>query len=96
MSQKFSKEDFLFSIKRKPLVSSYGSYQKTLNYLNRAGRGRGQSLYDLSTFTNGDQLDKYFKAPGTNNTDAIVISDTLYSTNRIYAGLLDYLKDMYY
>ena len=56
----------------------------------------GQVLHDLSTFTNGDQLDKYFKSPGSRNHEAIVISDTLYSTNRIYAGLLDYLKDMYY
>lgn len=96
MSQKLLKEDFLFSIKRKPLVSSYGSYQKTLNYLNRSGRIGGQVLHDLSTFTNGDQLDKYFKSPGSRNHEAIVISDTLYSTNRIYAGLLDYLKDMYY
>lgn len=91
-----SKKDFLFSIKRKPLVSSYNTYQKSLNYLNRAALNRGAVIHDLTTFTNGSQLDKYFKSPGTQNQEALTISDNLYSTNRIYASILDYLKDMYY
>lgn len=85
-----------FALRKKPLISSYSTTNKLLNYLNRGRRNNEASLQDLSTFVSGEQLDKYFARPGTQNDKVVSISESLYATNRIYANFLDYLRDMYY
>lgn len=85
-----------FALRKKPLISSYNSYNKLLNYLNKGRNNNAVVLQDLSTFTNSEQLDTYFAKPGTQNDKVISISETLYATNRIYANFLDYFRDMYY
>ena len=91
------KETSLFSNKRKPIINSYNGYENTRRYL-RGGKSyfsRGK-VTDLSTFENGSYLDPYFRNPGSNAKDAAELSATLYATNRIYQGLIDYLTNMYY
>lgn len=100
MSVTIDKDKFAntkFALRKKPLVSTYNTYGKLLNYLNK-GRNinKSLSLVDLSTFTSSDLLDPYFAKPGSQNDKVINISDTLYATNRIYANFLDYFRDMYY
>lgn len=85
-----------FSLRKKPLVSSYNGYNKLLNYLGKGRNNNAVVLQDLSTFTSSDQLDQYFAKPGTQNDKVMSISETLYATNRIYANFLDYFRDMYY
>lgn len=89
------RENTKFSLKRKPLAASYSSIQNTKNYFNRS-RNNTPTSVDLSSFTEGSQLDSYFKSPGTNNEKCVVLSNTLYDTNRVYAQLLEYLSTMYY
>ncbi len=86
----------LFSIKRKPITPLYENLQNTKNYLNISSRFGGGNYADLSTFYNSSYLDPYFKNPGLNNSKCIKLSNSLYSTNRIYQNLLNYLTNMYY
>lgn len=89
------RENSKFSLKRKPLASSYSSIQSARNYFQR-NRNNTTSSVDIASFTEGSQLDTYFRNPGQNNEKCIVLSNTLYDTNRVYAQLLEYLSNMYY
>lgn len=89
------KENNKFSLKRKPLASSYSSLQNARNYFQR-NRTNISETVDIASFTEGSQLDSYFRNPGTNNEKCVTLSNTLYDTNRVYAQLLDYLSSMYY
>lgn len=84
-----------FSIKRKTLASSYSSVQAIKNRFS-SGRGTSASLLDINSFLEGSQLDKYFRAPGSNSLECTKLSTTLYDTNRIYSQLLNYLSNMFY
>jgi hypothetical protein len=87
----------VFGLKRKPIQNNYNGVAETRRYLGRASLyNRGGSTKDLSSFLNGSYLDPYFKDPESRLKDCITISDTLYSTNRIYQEVIDYLVDMYY
>lgn len=88
-------KDALFSIKRKPVVALYDNIVRTKNYLGLTSRSGGDAS-DLSTFYNGSYLDPYFKKIGNNNLNCIKLSDTLYSTNRVYQNILNYLSNIYY
>lgn len=90
-----NKNKAIFSIKRKPIVGIYDNLVKTRNYLGLTSRSGGD-VNDLSTFYNGSYLDPYFKQIGNNNTNCIKLSNSLYSTNRIYQNVLDYLSTMYF
>lgn len=92
----FKTENLGFSLKRKPLTSSYSTVKKIKNYFSEVRRGADDVLLDLSTFTEGSQLDRYFKNPGSDPQSCIKLSNTLYDTNRIYAKIIDYYSNMYY
>ena len=87
----------VFGLKRKPITSSYNGVSEARRYLGRSSLYKqAGATKDLSSFLNGSYLDPYFKNPGSRLKDCVEISNTLYSTNRIYQELLDYLVDMYY
>ena len=87
----------IFSLKRKPISSAFNGVNETRRHLGRSSLyNRAGNTKDLSTFLNGSYLDPYFKNPGNNLKDCIILSNTLYSTNRIYQQLIDYLVDMFY
>lgn len=85
-----------FSLKRKPLASSYGNLRGSLTSVRR--NEYKENLLDITSFTNGGQLDKYFKKPNErrNLIDCIKLSNTLYDTNPIYAKIINYYVYMYY
>ena len=85
-----------FGIKRKPIVGSYDSLRQTRSYLYNYSRSERGDFLDLSTFVNSSSLDPYFKNPGSQSDSCERLSNTLYTTNRIYQNLLDYLSNMYY
>lgn len=84
-----------FSLKRKALASSYSSVQLIKNRFS-SSRMTGSSLLDIASFTEGSQIDRYFRSPGNNAKDCSLLSNTLYDTNRIYNALLNYLSNMFY
>lgn len=84
-----------FSLKRKTLASSYSSVKEIKNYY-RPNSTSSNELLDLSRITEGSQLDKYFRSPGSNTKECSILSNTLYDTNNIYAQLLNYLSNIYY
>ena len=87
----------VFGLKRKPIVNSYNGMAEAKRYLGRASLyNRAGNIKDLSSFLNGSYLDPYFKNPNTHLKECVEISNALYSTNRIYQEVLDYLVDMYY
>lgn len=84
-----------FSLKRKALASSYSNKKDIQNYYRPSGNSKNE-LLDLSRITEGSQIDRYFRSPGSNNKDCSILSNTLYDTNNIYAQLLNYLSNIYY
>lgn len=84
-----------FSLKRKALASSYSTIKDVKNYYRPTGQNKND-LLDLSRITEGSQIDKYFRSPGSNNKDCSILSNTLYDTNNIYSQLLNYLSNIYY
>lgn len=87
----------VFGLKRKPIQNTYNGVAETRRYLGRTSLyARKGNTKDLSTFLNGSYLDPYFKDPENRLPECVIISDTLYSTNRIYQEVIDYLVDMYY
>lgn len=95
MADKIKNHEALFSLKRKPILSSYDNLNRTKNFLGITSYRRGGDYNDLSTFLNSSYLDPYFKNPSTNNEDCVRLSNTLFSTNRIYQNLLEYLSNMF-
>lgn len=85
-----------FSLKRKPLASAYGNLKGALTSVRKVEAK--ENLLDISSFTNGGQLDKYFKKPNDRKTlmDCIKLSNTLYDTNPIYGRIINYYVYMYY
>lgn len=83
----------LFGLRRKAIHPAWSNRESIMAWLQKRVPG---SLTDLSTFDSGFKLDPYFRAPGTNLGQVITISNTLYTTNRVYATILDYLAGMYY
>ena len=84
-----------FSLKRKPLASSYTSIRKLHSYFDK-NRSSSGSVVDLTTYTNGAQLDALFKNIGSQNDKCVELSNALYYGNRVYATMLDFLSNMYY
>ena len=84
-----------FSLKRKALASSYSTKKDIQNYYRPTGNAKND-LLDLSRITEGSQIDRYFRSPGSNSKDCSTLSNTLYDTNSIYAQLLNYLSNIYY
>ena len=84
-----------FSLKRKALASSYSTKKDIQNYYRPTGNAKND-LLDLSRITEGSQIDRYFRSPGSNSKDCSILSNTLYDTNSIYAQLLNYLSNIYY
>ena len=84
-----------FSLKRKALASSYSSLNLIKNKFS-SNRVTGNSVLNIASFTEGSQIDRFFKAPGNNQKDCSQLSNTLYDTNRVYNLLLNYLSNMFY
>lgn len=95
--KQLDKEYNIFGLKRKPIVSNYNGSAEAKRYLGKTSyyTQRGD-IKDLSSFINSSYLDPYFRNPGEKLRDCVSLSNTLYSTNRIYQELIDYLVDMYY
>ena len=85
-----------FSIKRKPILSSYSGNLASRRYVkNKLSLYSGNSK-DLSSFENGAYLDPYFRDPAKQAHKSAELSCMLYATNRVYQQLLDYLTNMFY
>lgn len=84
-----------FALRRKALASSYTSLKNVYNYFN-SSRGGVSGVQDISGFTNGSQLDEYFKNIGSKNDRCIALSNALYDSNKIYSAMLNYLSNMFY
>lgn len=84
-----------FSLKRKSLASSYTTINKLHNHFDKS-RGSGGGVVDITTYTNGSQLDSLFRNIGTQNDKCVDLSNALYYGNRIYATMIDFLSNMYY
>lgn len=85
-----------FSIKRKNVDPLFDNVKRTKAFLGLSSRSSSGDYTDLSTFYNGSYLDPYFRKIGSNNTDCVKLSNSLYATNRIYQEMLDYLATIYY
>ena len=85
-----------FSIKRKPIVSSYAGDLASRRYIKNKLNLRRGNTKDLSSFENGGYLDPYFRNPAAQAHNSGELSCSLYATNRIYQQLLDYLANMFY
>ena len=87
----------LFSNKRKPIINSYNGYENTRRYVKKSKSyfTKGKTT-DISSFENGSYLDPYFKNPADTALEAGALSRSLYATNRIYQGIIDYLVGIYY
>lgn len=96
-NQDVAKKINSFSLKRKPLASSYSNIRDVLAALRQTEASR-DSLLDIAAFTNGGQLDRYFRKPGDRKSlaDCIKLSNTLYDTNPIYQRIINYYSTMYY
>lgn len=90
------KNNSIFGLKRKPINSTYNGIAESRRYIGRPSIYVRTDVRDLSSFLNSSDLDPYFKNPGTKLKECTILSNTLYSTNRIYQQLIDYLVDMFY
>lgn len=87
-----------FGLKRKRLVSSYNNTTESIQSIRKQSVSSrdSKSLVDLTMYTSGDQLDRFFTNPGKNNEQVITLSNSLYQTNLIYQKIIDYYRNMYY